>query len=115
MAKLKIEFELDNAAFEGNLQSKEIYTILNKLAHIISNSWVDGSEGGKISDSNGNGIGTWSCRGRWDAPHGKGCATCGDRPAPYITTHPDYSPVVLCAACAEMMLNLAPRRRRPRK
>lgn len=58
MAKIKIEFDIDNAAFEDELFSFEIQGILTELSEIISNS--GSGSNGNIKDSNGNTIGTWS-------------------------------------------------------
>lgn len=52
--KLKININLDNAAFEDE---GEISRILRQLADKIS---YDGRiDGGKIMDVNGNSVGTW--------------------------------------------------------
>ena len=55
MAKFKIEFDTDNAAFQPNARM-EITAILREVI-----AWVDRGEnfnGRKVLDSNGNSIGT---------------------------------------------------------
>lgn len=53
-SRLKIEFYTDNAAFEDDLFTSEVVSILNRIANDIDSG---NTEGGNIRDSNGNKIG----------------------------------------------------------
>jgi hypothetical protein len=51
----KVEFSIDNAAFQDGFGREETARILRKIAEQVKN----GSNSSKISDINGNVIGAW--------------------------------------------------------
>lgn len=57
--KFKLEFDTDNAAFDG-FPEEEIGEILVVLADSVR--LASGATGGTIRDANGNSIGHWSWR-----------------------------------------------------
>ncbi len=57
---LKIEFETDNAAFEGDMCTEEVAAILRKIADRLE-SRGSADDCGTVTDSNGNTVGTWEC------------------------------------------------------
>lgn len=57
MAKVKIEFNTGNAAFEGDGWNYEVYTVLKELADL---AWEGQLAERSIRDSNGNKIGRYA-------------------------------------------------------
>lgn len=58
MAQIRIQYQIDNAAFDET-PLPETKKILNTIIESIGN----GEVGGLIQDSNGNGIGAWVIEG----------------------------------------------------
>ena len=58
MAQIRIQYQIDNAAFDET-PLPETKKILNTIIESIGN----GAVGGLIQDSNGNGVGAWVIEG----------------------------------------------------
>lgn len=58
MAQIRIQYQIDNAAFDDT-PLPETKRILNEILECIE----AGQQGGLITDKNGNGIGAWVIEG----------------------------------------------------
>ncbi len=55
--KIKIEFDCDNAAFDGNLLSEVRDVMERAMSHIVNNEYYSGEDDSILRDTNGNTIG----------------------------------------------------------
>lgn len=64
MKRLKLEIDLENAAFNDGANGYEIARILRKLAAGLVDENVAPGAGGRLTDCNGNCVGGWDVKNR---------------------------------------------------
>lgn len=66
MARVRVEFDVDNDAFrwaDGSLRSDSVEAVLRQAAVKLADAsalWPGESAEGRLSDWNGNTVGTWA-------------------------------------------------------